>query len=179
MTSHDGRLLNGFSKVIERQARGNQQGLCRAVAEGSTLIDRARCDYPFRFRRSQCRKKPATAETVRRWAELRQAEFEHRRKLFGRDRSGGITNDLERIVCLDFLCRFHQIGMRLLENPVWESLLTQIRNSVLRHAGWTPIDEHLPLQFCDCDVRRIRPLHSFRSKKSPYFAHARRALILN
>ena len=56
MTSHNEGLLNGISEVIERQARRNLQGLCRSIAEGSTLIDRARWDYPFRFGRSQRRK---------------------------------------------------------------------------------------------------------------------------
>src|SRR5215471_1916661 len=60
MTSHDEALLNGISEFIERQARRNLQGLCRSVAERSTLIDRARWDYPFRLGRSQRRKSART-----------------------------------------------------------------------------------------------------------------------
>src|SRR5262249_3020357 len=71
--------------------------------------------------------------------ELRQAEFEHRGELLGWYRSGGITNYLESIVRIDFLRGLHQIRMRLFENPVRETLLTQIRNTVFRHGRGTAI----------------------------------------
>src|SRR5215813_9919045 len=141
--------------------------------ENSTLSSRpAGAHTPASSLPLSCRNKGPTND-------LRQAEFEHRGELLGWYRSDGITNYLEGIVRIDFLRGFHQIRMRLFENPVRETLLTQIRNTVFRHGRGTAIDEHLTLQFCDCQIGRIRPRHSLRSEKSAHLADASRTFVFN